>query len=95
MECDNCKPTKEISRIVYACAGCADVGEVADQVSQKLRKDGFATPKGSCLVGIAAGLTPFIAAAKEADTVITIDGCEIVCAKTIIENIGLEPQAFV
>lgn len=95
MECASCMPTKEISRIVYACSGCADVGEVADQVSRKLRKDGFATPKASCLVGIGAGLKPFIEAAKAADTVITIDGCEILCAKKLLENIGLEPQTVV
>ena len=95
MECTNCQPTKEISRIVYACSGCADVGEVADQVSRELRKGGFATPKASCLVGIGAGLKPFIEAAKAADTVITIDGCEIVCAKKVIENIGLQPTAIV
>lgn len=94
MECSICKPQKEISKVVYACSGCADVGDVADQVSRKLRIDGFATPKASCLAGIGAGITPFIEAAKAADTVITIDGCEIGCAKKIIDNIGLKPHAF-
>lgn len=83
------------TRIVYACSGCADVGEVADQISRKLRKDGFATPKASCIVGIGAGLTPFIEAAKSADTVITIDGCEIACAQKLIEKINLKPQAVI
>jgi len=95
MECCSCQPKEEIKRIVYACSGCADVGEVADQVSRKLRKDGFATSKASCIVGIGAGLKPFIDAAKSAGTVITIDGCEILCAKKTIENIGLQPQAII
>lgn len=95
MECSTCKPQNEISKIVYACSGCADVGEIADQVSRKLRKDGFATPKASCLIGIGAGLTPFIDAAKAADTVITIDGCEIGCAKILIGNIGLKSHAII
>jgi len=95
MECSSCQPKEEINRIVYACSGCADVGEVADQVSRKLRKDGFATPKASCLAGIGAGIKPFIDAAKSADTVITIDGCEILCAKKTIENIGLHPQSII
>ncbi|HEY6871274.1 MAG TPA: putative zinc-binding protein [Geobacteraceae bacterium] len=84
-----------MSRIVYACSGCADVGEVADQVSRRLRKDGFATAKASCIVGLGAGITSFIEAAKAADRVITVDGCEIVCAKTLVENMGLEPQAII
>jgi uncharacterized metal-binding protein len=95
MECSSCQPKEEISRMVYACSGCADVGEVADQVSRKLRKDGFATSKASCLIGIGAGLQPFIDAARAADKVITIDGCGVLCAKITIENIGLQPQAII
>ncbi len=93
MEHSACNDKVETNRIVYACGGCADVGEVADQVSRKLRRDGFATPKASCLAGIGAGIKPFIDAAKNADQVITIDGCEVGCAKTIIDNIGLKPRA--
>lgn len=95
MECSTCQPKEEITRIVYACSGCADVGEVADQVSRKLRTDGFATSKASCLIGIGAGLKPFIDAAKAAETVVTIDGCGVLCAKITIENIGLQPNAVV
>jgi uncharacterized metal-binding protein len=78
-------------RIVYACSGCADVGEIADQVARKLRKDGFATPKASCLAGIGAGLESFIDAAKAAEEVVAIDGCPVFCAKNILENAGLTP----
>jgi len=94
MECSNCKSDGE-KRIVYACAGCADVGEVADQVGRKLRRDGFATSKASCLVGIAAGLQQFIDAAQAAESVITIDGCGVCCAKKIVEGIGIHPNSIV
>ncbi len=82
-------------RIVYACSGCADVGEIADQIGRKLRRDGFATPKASCLVGVGAGLQSFVDAAKAADTVIAIDGCPIGCAKKILENIAIQPHSIV
>lgn len=81
-------------KIVYGCAGCADVGGVADAVSRKLRQDGFATSKASCLAGIGAGLQQFIDAAKAAGTVVTIDGCETGCAMKTIQKIGIEPKAF-
>ena len=81
-------------RIVYSCSGCADVGELADQVSRKLRKDGYAKTSGSCLAGIGAGFSSFIDAAKEVETVVTVDGCPVGCAKKIIENIGITPQAI-
>lgn len=95
MDCPNCSTQEPKTNIVYACAGCADVGEVADQVSRKLRKDGFATPKASCLTGIGAGLTPFIDAAKAADTIIAIDGCEVCCAQKLLEKAGLQPQTVI
>ncbi len=95
MSCQNCgAQASSAQRIVYACAGCADVGEVADAISRKLRRDGFATSKSSCLAGIGAGLKPFIDAAKTASAVVTIDGCEVGCAMKTIQNIGIEPQAF-
>jgi uncharacterized metal-binding protein len=81
-------------KIVYACAGCADVGGIADAVSRKLRQDGFATSKASCLAGIGAGMQPFIDAAKAASMVVTIDGCDTGCAQKTIQNIGIDPQAF-
>ena len=89
-----CGKEKVESRIVYACAGCADVGEIADRVSRKLRTDGFATPKTSCLAGIGAGLQGFIDAAKTAESVVTIDGCSVACTKKMIENIGIKPCAI-
>jgi uncharacterized metal-binding protein len=86
---------KEQTILAYACAGCADVGEIADQVCRKLRKDGFASSKHSCIVGIGAGLTPFIDAAKNADMVVTVDGCEIACGQKLIEKIGLQPRSVI
>lgn len=94
MECSSCKADAE-KRIVYACAGCADVGEVADQVGRKLRRDGFATSKASCLIGIAAGVQAFTDAAQAAESVITIDGCGVCCAKKVIEGMNLEPNSVV
>lgn len=93
MEC-NCGKIDPEKRIIYACAGCADVGEIADRVSRKLRKDGFATSKASCLAGIGAGLQGFIEAAKAAESVVTIDGCSVACTKKMIENIGIKPEAI-
>lgn len=95
MESSSCCTREQKTNIVYGCSGCADVGEVADQVSRKLRKDGFAAHKASCLAGIGAGLTAFIEAAKAADTIIAIDGCEIGCAQRLLEKAGFQVQKVV
>lgn len=46
-EC-GCNNTK--TRLIYSCSGCADVGEIADQVARKLTRDGYG--KMTCLASI-------------------------------------------
>jgi uncharacterized metal-binding protein len=81
--------------VVYACSGCADVGQVSDLISRKLRKDGLAKATSSCLAGIGAKIQNFIDVAKTAQEVITIDGCGILCARKMIEQINVTPKAYV
>jgi len=82
------------TRRVYGCSGCADVGEVADLVSRKLRATKFADPSGSCLAGIGANIEHLIKAAKDVDEVITIDGCPMLCAKKIMDNHNISAKSF-
>ncbi len=86
---------KSVSRNVYACSGCADVGEVADQVSRQLRKEGFAQSSMSCIAGIAAHMKPFIDAAKKVEEVIVIDGCQVLCARKVMEHTEINAVSFV
>lgn len=90
-----CGGAQEVSRIVYACGGCADVGEVSDQVCRKLRKEGFAQASMSCIAGIAAHMQPFIDAAQKASQVIVIDGCPVLCAKKVLEHVEISPVSYV
>ena len=80
------------TKLIYACSGAADVGEIADQVARKLRSEGFA--KMTCLAGIGAGLSGYVQSAKGADENITIDGCPVACAKTTLEKIGVTPTSY-
>ncbi len=86
---------EKTTRIVYACAGCSDVGEVSDLVSRKMRREGYAQPTASCLAGIGAGIQTLIEAAKGVEEVITIDGCGLLCAKKMVENIDITPKVYV
>jgi uncharacterized metal-binding protein len=80
-------------KMIYACAGAADVGEFADRVSRKLRDEGFA--RMSCLAAIGANLSGYVETAKGADTVITIDGCTTACARKNFERIGVTPVSYI
>ena len=81
------------TKLIYACSGAADVGEIADQVARRLRSEEFA--KMTCLAGIGAGLSGYVQSAKGADENITIDGCSVACAKKTLEKIGVRPTAFI
>ena len=81
------------TKLIYSCSGSADVGEIADHVTRKLRDDGFA--KMTCLAGIGAGLSGYVQSAKGADEVITIDGCVTACARKSLERIGVQPTSYI
>ncbi|GAB4117787.1 MAG: hypothetical protein Kow00103_14750 [Candidatus Caldatribacteriota bacterium] len=82
-----CCSTK--SRLIYSCSGAANTGEIADQISRKLAKEGYGNM--TCLASVGTHISGFVESAKGADENITIDGCSIACAKKILENIGVTP----
>ncbi len=81
------------TKLIYSCSGSADVGEIADHVTRKLRDEGFV--KMTCLAGVGAGLSGYVQSAKGADEVITIDGCVTACAKKSLERIGVQPTSYI
>ena len=81
------------TRLIYSCAGSADVGEIADRVTRKLRDEGYA--RMTCLAGVGAGLSGYVQSAKGADEVITIDGCVTACARKSLERIGVHPTSYI
>lgn len=92
---EDCMSQQEKTIRAYACSGCADVGEIADQVCRKLRKGGFASSQMSCLIGVGAGIPAFVDAAKTSDLVITVDGCEAACAQKLIQKNGIQPHSVI
>jgi uncharacterized metal-binding protein len=81
------------TKLIYACSGAADVGEIADRVTRRLRDLGYA--RMTCLAGIGAGLSGYVQSAKGADMNITIDGCKTACAKKTLDKIGVQPTSYV
>lgn len=79
-------------RVLYACAGAADTGQIADLVARRLDDEEWGAM--SCLSGIGAGLSGFLEYAKEAENII-IDGCPVGCGKKMFEQHGLPFTEFV
>ena len=70
-------------RVLYACSGAADTGQIADLVARRLDDEEWGAI--SCLSGVGAGLSGFLEYAKEVDNII-LDGCPVGCGRKMFEQ---------
>lgn len=70
--------------MLLACSGGSNVGQLSNQAVVELTQEGFG--KMFCLAGIGAQLSGFVQSAKDVSTVVAIDGCQVGCAKAILEQ---------
>jgi uncharacterized metal-binding protein len=75
-------------RLVFACSGAADVGEIADQAARKLTREG----KGRmfCTVGLGGRISGILKTTEAAEGVLAIDGCPLNCVKSSLEQAGFQ-----
>jgi uncharacterized metal-binding protein len=76
------------SKLIFACSGAADVGEISDKAARKLTKDGAG--KMFCMAGIGGRIEPIMSATKSASQILAIDGCGMDCVKNCLEPAGFE-----
>lgn len=73
-------------RMIFACSGAADVGEISDLAARKLAREGAG--KMFCLAGIGGRIEPILSATKSAGQIAVIDGCGMDCAKECLQKAG-------
>lgn len=73
-------------RLIFACSGAADVGEISDRAARKLSKDGIGAM--FCLAGVGGRVEPIIKKTRSASQILVIDGCNLDCVKNCLENAG-------
>ena len=74
---------------VVTCSGGSNVGQIANQVAVMLAREkvaGF-----FCLAGIGAHIKGMVKSGKEADLIISIDGCPMQCANKTMQHAEIEP----
>lgn len=76
------------TKLIFPCSGSSDLGEIADRTARRLTADGIG--KMSCLAGVGAGISGFIASAQGACKVLVVDGCPVDCAKKCMEKAGVK-----
>ena len=73
-------------KLIFACSGAADVGEVADRAARKLRDDGVGMM--FCLAGVGGRVSGIMKTTEAADAILAIDGCPLNCVKNCLEQAG-------
>ncbi|KAB2888291.1 MAG: zinc-binding protein [Desulfobulbaceae bacterium] len=73
--------------ILLPCSGPCNVGQLSHLAAVGLTGRGFG--RMHSLAGIAAGVQPFLAAARAARQRVAIDGCLTACSRRLLENIGI------
>jgi uncharacterized metal-binding protein len=81
------------NRIIYACSGASNVGEISDHIARKLRDENYG--KMSCLSGVGADLSGYIETARGSDESVVIDGCPARCGRKIFEKHGIPARFLV
>ncbi len=73
-------------KLIFACSGAADVGEIADRAARRLTRDG----KGRmfCMAGLGGRISGILKTTEAAEGVLAIDGCPLNCVKSSLEQAG-------
>jgi len=81
------------SRIILACSGASNLGQIANKTATLLQHRGIA--KMSCLAAVGADLESYIKSARKADKLIVLDGCPVACGKKICEKAGIAEYNYI
>jgi len=73
-------------KLIFACSGAADVGELSDRAARKLMRDGAG--KMFCLAGIGGRVPGILDKTRGASRILAIDGCSLDCVKNTLEQAG-------
>ena len=87
---DCCAST--VPTMILACAGGSNVGQLSNQAAVELTQEGFG--KLFCLAGIGAHLSGFVLSARDIPQLVVIDGCEVGCAKGILEQAEVPVRGY-
>jgi len=80
--------------MVFACSGGgANVGQLANNAALEITKEGKA--KMYCLAGLGGHVPGIIEATKQAKKIIVVDGCPVLCAKKMVEHVGINIDAHI
>jgi len=78
-------------KLIFACSGAADVGEIADKAARRLTQMGQG--KMFCLAGLGGRVSGIMQTTAAASAILAIDGCPLDCARKTLEEAGFHTFA--
>ncbi|WP_423895463.1 putative zinc-binding protein [Candidatus Pelagadaptatus aseana] len=81
---------KDEKPLVYACSGCSNVAQTANDMALSMNTSGAA--EMSCVAGVGGNVKHMIDKARSGRDIIAIDGCSHHCIKRCLEDKGIEPS---
>lgn len=79
--------------MILACSGGSNVGQLSNQAAVELTQEGFG--KMYCLAGIGGQLSGFVQSARDVEKMVAIDGCQVGCAKAILQKAQVPLKHYV
>jgi uncharacterized metal-binding protein len=76
----------QFGKLIFACCGGSDVGELADQTARKLTKEGVG--QMYCTAGIGGRVSKIMKTTEAAERILAIDGCPLNCVKNTLQYAG-------
>jgi len=73
-------------KLIFACSGAADLGEITDRAARQLTQQGIG--KMFCTAGLGGHVSGILQTTKSAQKILALDGCPLHCVKNSLEQAG-------
>jgi len=73
-------------RLIFACSGASDVGEITDRAARLLTREGVG--RMYCTAGIGGRVSGILATTRSASAILALDGCPLNCAQKTLKEAG-------
>ncbi|CAM5216123.1 putative zinc-binding protein [Alishewanella longhuensis] len=75
--------------LVYACSGCSNVAQLANDLAVVLDREGLA--EMSCIAGVGGKVKSLVKIAQSGRAILAVDGCPLNCVKQSLATINVIP----
>ena len=75
--------------LVYACSGCSNVAQLANDLAVVLDREGSA--QMSCIAGVGGQVKQLVKVAQSGRPILAVDGCPLNCVKQTLATVDVVP----